>query len=111
MRKAQGWQIKVKFKKRYGGAKYILLIDGKDFTEVKGDQEIKGRIDINEDCTLQFDYLIKPDTANAVGTLLSKSSKPYFDLKKTSGRKLKFRLTGYGGPHITAGEGYIIKIN
>jgi len=40
-----------------------------------------------------------------------KSSKPYFEFKKTSGKKLKFRLMGYGGPHTTAGEGHFVKID
>jgi hypothetical protein len=104
-------KYKVKFEKRYGGAKYILLLAGDSFTEIRDDQEIKGKIDVNEDCTLRLDYLTKPDTTNAVQQLLSKSSKPYFEFEKTSGKKHKFRLTGYGGPHTTAGEGHAVKID
>jgi hypothetical protein len=109
--KLKDGKYKVKFKRQYGGDKYVLLLEGDSFTNIKHDQEIKGKVKVNEDCTLRLDYLIKPDTTNSVQKILSNSFKPYFEFENTSGRKLKFRLTGYGGPHTTAGEGYIIKID
>jgi hypothetical protein len=89
----------------------VLFLEGDGFTDIKGDQEIKGKIDVNGDCTLRLDYPIKPDTSNAIQQMFSKSSKPYFEFETTSGKKLKFRLTGYGGPHTTAGEGHFVKID
>ena len=109
-KKLDDGKYRVKFKKEYGGASYVLLLEGDHFTKLMGGREIKGKIDGNGDCTLRLNYMITSDTTtNAVQRVLSKSSMPYFEFQTTRGRRLKFRLTGYAGPHTTSGEGQLIK--
>lgn len=108
--KLEDGKYRVKFNKEFGSASYVLSLEGDYFTELKDGREIKGKIDGNENCTLRLNYMITSDTtSNAVQRVLSKSSKPYFEFQTTRGRRLKFRLTGYAGPHTTSGEGQFIK--
>lgn len=102
-------KFKVKFNKEYGGARYLLSLEGNVFTEVRNGQEVKGQIAINENCNLRLDYATQPESVNAENPL-SKSSERYFEFERTLGKRLKFRLTGYGGPHTTAGEGQFVRI-
>ncbi len=88
---------------------YILLIKQDRFKQFSGGKEINGKIELNEDCMLRLDYLVKWDTTNNVQKLLGQSDKPFFKFEKTTGKRIRFRLTGYAGPHTTAGEGKFIK--
>lgn len=103
-------KYKVKFSKQYGGSRYVLLLEGDHFTEIRKGREIEGDVKINEDCILQLDHHIKWDTTIVVQKVLSKSTQPYFKFQNTTGSTLKFRLTGYGGAHVTSGEGKFIRI-
>ena len=103
-------KYRVKFKKEFGGARYKLLLEGDHFTELREGEEIKGTVEINESCTLQLDYKIKWDTTNRLQNVLSKSNQPSFIFESTQGKRLKFRLTGYGGPQVTSGEGVLVKL-
>jgi len=101
---------KVKFKKGYGGATYILKISSGRFTEIRGSDEISGDVLLNENCALRLDYPVKWDTTNHLQKVLLKSDGPYFDFDGTKGKRINFRLTGYGGPHVTSGEGVFSRI-
>lgn len=104
-------KYKIKFSKQYGGSTYVLLLDCDHFTKIGKGQEIKGDVKINDDCILQLDHHIKWDTTIVVQRVLSKSTQPYFKFHSTTGSTLKFRMTGYGGPHVTSGEGKFIRID
>jgi hypothetical protein len=108
--KLKDGNYKVKFKKSYGGATYILNIKQNRFTEIHDNKEISGDIALNEDCALRLDYPIKWDTTIQLQKVLSTSNPPYFDFQSTRGKRIRFRLTGYGGPHVTSGEGVFVKL-
>jgi hypothetical protein len=49
-------KYRVKFNKQFGGVAYKLLLEGDRFTELRKGEEIKGTVEINENCTLLLDY-------------------------------------------------------
>jgi hypothetical protein len=109
--KLEDGRYRVKFNKAgYRAFEYILSIDGENFIEYKNGKEVRGKIIENGDCTLRLDYLIKTDSLNNIQKTLLNSGQAYFEFENTRGRKIKFRLTGYAGPHTTAGEGQFVKI-
>ncbi len=106
-------KYKVQFNREFGGITYILVIKEGHFTEYKNGKETGGDVLLNEDCNLRLGYPTHLDTntKNEVQNLLLKSDHPYFIFEKTTGKKLVFRLTGVGGPHVTSGTGKFIRLN
>jgi len=103
-------KYRVKFKRSYGGVNYILTIKQGRFLEIRDKQEVSGNVALNEGCALRLDYTIKWDTTIQLQKVLSTSTPPYFDFQGTKGKRIKFRLTGYGGPHVTSGEGVFLRL-
>lgn len=104
-------KYRVKFDKQFGGVSYKLQLEGDRFIQLREGEETQGTVEINESCTLLLDYKIKWDTTNELQRVLSKSRQPAFIFETTQGKRLRFRLTGYAGPHVTSGEGTFIKLN
>lgn len=103
-------KYKVKFDKQYGGGSYTLILEGDQFTETIKGKDFNGKVEINENCKLLLDHKMQLDTTNAVQRVFFNSQQPYFEFEGTRGKKLRFRLTGFGGPHITAGTGAMTKV-
>lgn len=107
-KKLEDGKYKVKFKERDD---IILLIDKDSFTQIADGRKVRGKIELNADCILRLDYLTQWDTLNNLQKMLSRSNQPYFKFEKTDGKRFRFRLTGYAGPHVTAGRGKFIRID